>query len=74
MKTCLLLRPEHLKQKSQAPISQAGKIQMNTKVSNERSGSAFKMPSTTIAYKNQTVECSGIDKTPTKNLYYRKYG
>ena len=41
------IRPEHLKQKSQAPISQATKIQMNTKVNKERPGSTFKMPSRT---------------------------
>ena len=38
------IKPEQLKQKSQDPISQAGKIQMNTKVNNVRSGSTLKMP------------------------------
>ena len=41
------IKPEQLKQKFQAPISQAAKIQMNTKVNNERPGSVFKMPSRT---------------------------
>ena len=40
-------RPEQLKQKSQLPISQTAKIQMNTKVNKERPGSTFKIPSTT---------------------------
>ena len=40
------INPE-LKQKSQAPISQAAKIQMNTRVNNERSGNTLKMPSRT---------------------------
>ena len=62
------IKPEQLKPKSQAPISQSGKIQMNTKVNNEKQGSAFKMPSRTVAYKNQTVQCSWIDKTLMKNL------
>ena len=41
------IKPEQLKQKSQVPISQAGKILINTKVNNERPGSTFKMPSKT---------------------------
>ena len=41
------IRPEQLKQKSQLPISQTAKIQMNIKVNKERPGSTFKMPSTT---------------------------
>ena len=41
------IRPEQLKQKSQAPISQTAKIQMNTKVNKEKPGSTFKMPSRT---------------------------
>ena len=40
---------EEIKQKPQAPI-QAGKIQMNTKVNNERSESAFKLSSTKFSY------------------------
>ena len=39
------IRPEQLNQKSQAPISQVGKIQKNTKVNTERPGSTFEMPS-----------------------------
>ena len=41
------IRPEQLKQKSQAPINQARKIQMNTNVNKERPGTTFKMPSRT---------------------------
>ena len=41
------IRSEQLKQKSLAPISQAVKIQINTKVNKERPGSTFKIPSTT---------------------------
>ena len=41
------IKPEQLKQKSQAPIRQAWKIKMNTIVNNEKPGSAFKMPSRT---------------------------
>ena len=40
------IRPEQLEQKSQAPISQAAKIQMNTKANKERPGSTFKIPLT----------------------------
>ena len=43
-KNLSLIRPEQLKQNSHAPISQAGKIQINTKGNNEKPGSAFKMP------------------------------
>ena len=39
-------KPEQHKQNPQAPIDQAGKIQINTKVNNARPGSAFKLPST----------------------------
>ena len=38
------IRPEQLKQKSQFPISQTTKIQMNTKANKERPGSTFKIP------------------------------
>ena len=41
------IRPEQLKQKSQLPISQTTKIQMNSKVNKERQGSTFKITSTT---------------------------
>ena len=41
------IRPEQLKQKSQLPISQTTKIQMNIKVNKEGPGSTFKIPSTT---------------------------
>ena len=59
------IRPEQLKQKSQAPISQAAKIQMNTKVNKEKLGSTFKIPSTTkspIRTKQSTAQ------QPTKLL------
>ena len=46
------MEPEQLKQKSRAPISQAGKIQMNTKVNKERIQNALKNK---VANKNQTV-------------------
>ena len=35
---------------------------------NEKPGSTFKMPSRTVTNTNQTMQCSGINKTPTKNL------
>ena len=41
------IRPEQLKQKSQLPISQTTKIQMNTKVNKEKPRSTFKIPSKT---------------------------
>ena len=47
LKNSFPIRPEELKQKSQAPIIQAAKIQMNTKVNKERPGSTFKMPAKT---------------------------
>ena len=39
------IKAEQLKQKSQAPISQAAKVQMNTKVNKEIPGRTLKMPS-----------------------------
>ena len=45
LKILFPIKPEQIKQKSQAPISQTAKIQMNTKRNNEKPGSAFKMPS-----------------------------
>ena len=47
LKNLSLIKAEQLKQKSQASISQAGKIHMNTKVNNERPGSIYEMPSRT---------------------------
>ena len=41
------IRPEQLRQKSQPSISQAAKIQMNTKVNKKGPGSTFKMLSRT---------------------------
>ena len=41
------IQPEQLKQKSQLPISQTVKIQMNTKGNKERPVSTFKIPSST---------------------------
>ena len=38
------IRPEQLKPRSQLPISQTTKIQINTKVNKERPGSTFKIP------------------------------
>ena len=62
------IRPEQLEQKSQVLVSQAVKIQMNTKVNEERPGSTFKILLRTVTNKNQTLQCSGINKTPIKNL------
>ena len=42
------IRPERRKQKSQLPIRQTTKIQMNTKVNKERPRSTFKIPSSTM--------------------------
>ena len=55
---------EQLKQKSQFPISQTTKIQMNTKVNKERPGSTFKIPSTTKS--PITTEASN-SQPPKKN-------
>ena len=41
------IKPEQRKQKSQAPICETGKIQMNTKMNNEKPGRTFKMASRT---------------------------
>ena len=57
------IRPEQLFKKLQAP-----KIQMNTKVNKKRPGSTFKMSSKTKSSIRTKVQCSGINKTPTKNL------
>ena len=67
------LRPEQLKQKSQAPIRQAAKIQMNTKVNKERLGSTFKMPSR-IKSPIRTKQCNaqGSYKNPTKDPIVKK--
>ena len=52
------IKPEQLKQKSQAPIFQAWKIQLN----NERPGSAFKMPSTNF----HTTPLTSRTKSPIR--------
>ena len=66
-KTCLPLRPEKLL--SQAPISQAAK---NTHEHQREQGKTRKYIQKAlknkVANKNQTVQCSGIDKNPTKKL------
>ena len=79
-------KSEQLKQKPQAPVGQAGKILMNTKVNNERQGNVFKLPSTksnTFPSRSRTkspirmnkqFNTQGSTKTPTKNLDYRMYG
>ena len=59
------IRPEQLKQKSQLPISQTRKIQMNTKVNKERPGSSFKIPSTT---KSSITTKQSNSQQPTKPL------
>ena len=59
------MRPEQLKQKSQLPISQTTKIQMNTKVNKERQGSTFKIPSTT---KSPIRTKQSNSQQPTKPL------
>ena len=59
------IRPEQLKQKSQLPISQTGKIQMNTKVNKQRPGSIFKIPSTT---KSPIRTKQSNSQQPTKPL------
>ena len=42
--TPTIKKPRQLKPKAQAPIGQAGRVHMNTKVSSERPGGAFKLP------------------------------
>ena len=37
-------KPGELKQKAQAPIGLAGRVNMNTEVFSERSGGTFKLP------------------------------
>ena len=59
------IRPEQLKQKSQLPISQTTKIQMNTKVNKERPGSTFKIPSAT---KLPITTKASNSQQPTKPL------
>ena len=58
-------RPERLKQKSQVPISQTTKIQINTKVNKERQGNTFKIPSTT---KSPITTKPSDSQQPTKPL------
>ena len=53
---------KQLKQKPQASIGQPGKIQMNTKVNNERSESVFKLPSA----KFDTVPSTSRTKSPIR--------
>ena len=63
------IRPEQLKQKSQAPISQSVKIKMNTKVNKERPGSTFKMPSRTKS-PIRTKQCNAQGSTkPLQRTY-----
>ena len=59
-----MIKPEQLKQKSQGPISQAGKIQMNTKVNNKKTGSAFKIPLRTksLIWINKQCNAQGLEK------------
>ena len=59
------IRPEQLKQKSQLPICQTTKIQMNTKGNKERPGSTFKIPSTT---KSPITTKPSNSQQPTKPL------
>ena len=59
------IRPEQLKQKSQLPISQTMKIQMNTKVNKEKPGSTFKISSTT---KSPITTKQFNSQQPTKPL------
>ena len=59
------IRPEQLKQKSQLPISQTMKMQMNTKVNKERQGSTFKIPSTA---KSPITTKQSNSQQPTKPL------
>ena len=59
------IRPEQPKQKSQLPISQTVKIQMNTKVNKERPGSTFKIPLTT---KSPITTKQSNSQQPTKPL------
>ena len=59
------IRPEQPKQKSQLPISQTVKIQMNTKVNKERPGSTFKISSTT---KSPITTKPSNSQQPTKLL------
>ena len=59
------IRPEQPKQKSQLPISQTTKIQMNTKVNKERPGSTFKITSTT---KSPITTKPSNAQQPTKSL------
>ena len=72
--------PELLKQKLQVPIDQPGKIHMNTKVNNERVGSAFKLPSAkpdrdpstsrTKSPKRIYKQCNGQGLTKSLNRSY----
>ena len=69
LKNFSLIRPERLKQKSQSPISQAGKIQINTKVNKERPGSTFKMPSRTKS-PIRIKQCNALESTkPLQRTY-----
>ena len=65
LKNLSSIRPEQLKLKSQLPISQTAKIQMNTKVNKERLGSTFKIPSTT---KSPITTKKSNSQQPTKPL------
>ena len=62
------IRPEQLKQKSEAPISQAGKIQMNTKVNKERPGGTFKMLRTKLPIRIKQYNAQGSTK-PLQRTY-----
>ena len=67
-----------LKQKAQAPIGQAGRLHLNTKMNSERPGGTFKLlpakfdavpsASRTKSPMGMNKQCSGINKIPTKIL------
>ena len=70
LKNLFPVKPEQLKPKSQAPLSQAGKIQINSKVNKERPGSTFKMPSR-IKSPIRIKQCNSQGSTKTLKRTYK---
>ena len=59
----------------EASICQIGKIQMNTKMKNEKPGSTFKLPSRTKSpIRIKYCNAQDLNKTLMKNISYRKHG
>ena len=63
--TPIIKKPRELKQKAQAPIGQAGRVNTNTEVISERPGGTFKLPPAkfdAVPSPSRAKSLMGIDK------------